>query len=266
MYFSFELHDFFCTNCQTDVAFIISLIWVHYFYLNPYCCIEVTLLKYTCWLLKPTSGKNKNSSAASATCAVEDNNHEEETPSLPPDHDYAGSPTPLLDQPLKHDKATQCSGPPELNKQLLRTDHLSLEFGNLFFFSWSADKGLHKCLSDGCSWSGVYVTDEAAAEFAAGSPCWNISCLSHKSARLHHCGTTSWRRRWGLTFHGCPGRPFKLQCHNVLKITIQQQPVSLTALKPRSRNPTTLTQEASLTVIITAKIQSNTWWQLLPVV
>lgn len=75
---------------------------------------------------------------------MEDNNHEEDDylPSLPPDHDYAGSPTPLLDQPLKHDKATQCSGPPELNKQLLRSDHLSLLYTglNLETFSFLADQ------------------------------------------------------------------------------------------------------------------------------
>ncbi|CAM4532578.1 unnamed protein product [Leuciscus chuanchicus] len=106
--------------------------------LNPY---PEKWLGYVAPLKRPRRVLVRHTTA-SATCAVEDNNHEEETPSLPPDHDYAGSPTPLLDQPLKHDKATQCSGPPELNKQLLRSDHLSLLYTglNLETFSFLADQ------------------------------------------------------------------------------------------------------------------------------
>ncbi|XP_062336453.1 uncharacterized protein si:dkey-56d12.4 [Osmerus eperlanus] len=67
---------------------------------------------------------------ASASCAVEDDNCEETSP-LPPEHNYGKNASPSIDQPLNCNQATQCSGPPELHRQLLRTDRLSLLYTGL---------------------------------------------------------------------------------------------------------------------------------------
>uniref|UniRef100_A0A8C6TLY5 THAP-type domain-containing protein n=1 Tax=Neogobius melanostomus TaxID=47308 RepID=A0A8C6TLY5_9GOBI len=101
-------------------------------------------LGYTATLKKPRGVLVRQVDASTISAVAKDTAtqcHKEVIPGPPPDHNYTLA-SPLLDRPLQCHRATQCSGPAELHKELLRTDHLSLLYTGLSMqeFAFLADQ------------------------------------------------------------------------------------------------------------------------------
>lgn len=72
-------------------------------------------------------------------------------------------------------------------------------------------------------------------------------------------GLTSWKRTWGITYHGFPRKQSKQQCLSASENNSQIHCVLLTVLRHPFKSHTTLTGEVSPRAITTGRTPSSTW-------